>query len=199
MTFSQPRKGTIDTNHCIWNDNEFILSKVYEITNLENGKFIYSAKFSQNRHIAHRLKMGEVVKPETFQSVSILLTDIVDFSSITATSTPMQVRRKYWFTTKNWITWVDIMAPLEAWIKKCNVREQKEWINRFMGRKFIFGISYFILLNTRSARRFSNLLVWNTLRAFSIQECSLWLVLQHLRMARFYYVSDFPRHPHIVE
>eukprot|EP00794_Sanderia_malayensis_P009846 gene9846-10856_t len=43
------------------------------------------------KSVAHRLKMGEVIKPETFQSVSILITDIVDFSSITAKSTPMQV------------------------------------------------------------------------------------------------------------
>ena len=35
--------------------------------------------------------MGELIPPESFQSVSLMLADIVDFSSITSASTPMQV------------------------------------------------------------------------------------------------------------
>jgi len=41
--------------------------------------------------VAQRLKMGELIPPESFQSVSLMLADIVDFSSITSASTPMQI------------------------------------------------------------------------------------------------------------
>lgn len=46
------------------------------------------------RSIAQRLKMGELILPEHFHCVSLMLSDIVDFSSITATSTPLQVFTK---------------------------------------------------------------------------------------------------------
>ena len=41
--------------------------------------------------MAERLKRGDVVQPELYASVTVFFSDIVGFTSLAASSTPMQV------------------------------------------------------------------------------------------------------------
>lgn len=43
------------------------------------------------RPVANQLKLGEVFKPETYEEASIFFSDIVGFTAISSSSSPMQV------------------------------------------------------------------------------------------------------------
>ena len=47
------------------------------------------------RQVAHKLKMGLAVEPESFDSVSIFFSDIVGFTTIAAQSEPLEVTCSY--------------------------------------------------------------------------------------------------------
>ncbi|XP_042873550.1 guanylate cyclase 32E-like [Penaeus japonicus] len=48
------------------------------------------------KSVAESLKRGEKVHPESYDNVSIYFSDIVGFTSLSATSTPLQVNECYW-------------------------------------------------------------------------------------------------------
>lgn len=54
------------------------------------------------RSIAERLKAGENVQAETFDHVSIYFSDIVGFTTISATSTPNQVKKYFQIRRNNY-------------------------------------------------------------------------------------------------
>ena len=43
------------------------------------------------RSVAEKLKMGHVVQPESYASVTVAFSDVVGFTSLAARSTPLQV------------------------------------------------------------------------------------------------------------
>ena len=43
------------------------------------------------RYIAEQLKQGKQVRPENFESVTVYFSDLVEFTALSAISTPIQV------------------------------------------------------------------------------------------------------------
>ncbi|VDO68654.1 unnamed protein product [Heligmosomoides polygyrus] len=43
------------------------------------------------RQVAERLKLGQSVEPETFDSVTVFFSDVVSFTKVAARGTPLQV------------------------------------------------------------------------------------------------------------
>lgn len=44
-----------------------------------------------SRQVAEKLKLGEPVDPETFDSVTVFFSDVVSFTKIAGRGTPLQV------------------------------------------------------------------------------------------------------------
>lgn len=60
----------------------------------------FSLNFIFFRQVADKLKLGQSVEPETFDSVTLFFSDVVKFTNLAAKCTPLQVycRSKIWWT-----------------------------------------------------------------------------------------------------
>ena len=58
---------------------------------LSHNLFVQKQAVLFCRSVADRLKSGQEVEPENFECVSILFSDIVGFTNITARSSPLQI------------------------------------------------------------------------------------------------------------
>ena len=106
-SFQQGVNSLLSTGNCILELNWVHFIKGFHKAKHREGKNFNIFMIGYCRQVAHKLKMGLAVEPESFDSVSIFFSDIVGFTTIAAQSEPLEVTCSYnhWHLITNTSVW----------------------------------------------------------------------------------------------